>query len=80
MYNNKENNKKPGSFPPWSRIPSLQEMTDEAGIDFEQLIGSIENNSTIEEMAKKFQVSDSTIKALREHFYKYGISSVMGGD
>jgi selenophosphate synthase len=70
----------PGSIPPWSRIPSLQEMTEEAGIDFEVFIESIENNSTSKEMAEKFKVSESTITVLKEHFYKYGISSVMGGD
>lgn len=69
-----------GSFPPWSRVPSLEEMTTEIGIDFNEFISSIEKGSTIEEMAAKFQIGEAGIKALQDHFFKYGISSVIGGD
>jgi len=69
-----------GSFPPWSRIPSLKEMTEEAGIDFEQFIDSIEAGCSTKEIARRFGVSEPTIESLKEHFLKYGISSVIGGD
>ncbi|HZJ84432.1 MAG TPA: helix-turn-helix domain-containing protein [Syntrophomonadaceae bacterium] len=69
-----------GSFPPWSRIVSLSEMTREAGIDFDEFIEAIKNDLSVEEMSRKFEISTTTIKQLREHFFHYGISSVMGGD
>lgn len=69
-----------GSFPPWSRIPSLKEMTEETGINFDEFINSIEKNLSNEDMAEQFDVSSKTINSLKEHFYKYGISSVIGGD
>lgn len=69
-----------GSFPPWSRIPSLKEMTEETGIDFDKFIDCIKENMSTLEMAGMFNVSGQTIENLKEHFYKYGISSVMGGD
>jgi hypothetical protein len=70
----------PGSFPPWSRIPSLAEMTSEAGIDFDCFVQCIKENRPIEQMAEQFKVSRITIESLQDHFIKYGISSVMGGD
>lgn len=69
-----------GSFPPWSRTVSLPEMTEEVGIDFDEFIEAIKNDLSIEEMASKFGKGETTIKQLREHFFHYGISSVMGGD
>lgn len=69
-----------GSFPPWSRIPSLAEMTWEAGIDFDCFIECIKEGRSIEQMAEQFKVSPVTIEALQDHFFRYGISSVMGGD
>jgi hypothetical protein len=70
----------PGSFPPWSRIPSLAEMTSEAGIDFDCFVQCIKENQPIDEMAEQFKVSQTTIESLQDHFIKYGISSVIGGD
>lgn len=69
-----------GSFPPWSRIPSLAEMTSEAGINFDCFIKSIKEGQTSEQMAEQFQVSRNTIESLQDHFFRYGISSVIGGD
>lgn len=69
-----------GRWPPWSRIQALNEMTEEAGIDFDQFIESIRNQASIAEMAEKFQVSQGTIECLQDHFLRYGIGSVQGGD
>lgn len=66
--------------PPWSRIQALNEMTAEAGIDFDEFILAIEQGQSVEEMTDKFKVSSSTIESLQQHFYRYGISSVIGGD
>ena len=74
------NSKIKGPYPPWSRTISLPEMTKEAGIDFDEFIACIKDDQTIEEMSQKFEVSEPTIKQLQEHFFRYGISSVMGGD
>lgn len=69
-----------GSYPPWSRTVSLTEMTKEAGVDFDEFIACIKDDFSIDEMAQKFEVSESTINILKEHFIHYGISSVIGGD
>ncbi|MDD2510554.1 MAG: helix-turn-helix domain-containing protein [Syntrophomonas sp.] len=73
-------NKGKGSFPPWSRMPSLAEMSQEAGVDFDELLDCIEKGKSSQEMAEKFQVSNETVESLRQHFIHYGISSVIGGD
>jgi hypothetical protein len=70
----------PGSFPPWSRIPSLKEMTAEAGVDFDQFILLIQMGCTTGQIAQSLQISEKTAMLLKEHFFKYGISSVIGGD
>lgn len=69
-----------GRWPPWSRIQGLNEMTAEAGVDFDQFIESINNQESISDMAERFQVSPATIESLQDHFYRYGIGSVQGGD
>lgn len=71
---------KKGSFPPWSRIDDLSKITGEAGVDFDQFIACLEKDESIEEMAARFNVSENTINILREHFFRYGINSTMGGD
>ncbi len=80
MANFENNSKGGGSFPPWSRTVSLPEMTSELGIDFDEFIDAIKNDLSITEMSDKFAVSEATLEQLREHFFHYGISSVMGGD
>jgi hypothetical protein len=69
-----------GRWPPWSRMQSLNEMTEEAGIDFDQFIESIKNQASIAQMSEQFQVSEKTIESLQDHFFHYGIGSVQGGD
>ncbi|ABI68231.1 helix-turn-helix domain-containing protein [Syntrophomonas wolfei] len=75
-----EQNNGQGSFPPWSRIPSLEEMSREAGVDFDELLDCIKNGKSKEEIAEEFRVSEETVESLHQHFLHYGISSVMGGD
>ncbi|MGR6836099.1 helix-turn-helix domain-containing protein [Syntrophomonas erecta] len=74
------NNNGQGRFPPWSRIQALPEMVREAGVDYDQFIECLKNGLSSEEMAWKFTVSQQTIERLKEHFFRYGISSVEGGD
>lgn len=69
-----------GSWPPWGRGPGLKEMTQEVGIDFDQFIECLRLNRTDAEMAVEFDVSEKTITCLRNHFERYGLDSVMGGD
>lgn len=69
-----------GRWPPWSRIQGLNEMTEEAGVDFDQFMESIKNQDSISAMADRFQVSQAAIESLQDHFYRYGIGSVQGGD
>lgn len=69
-----------GGWPPWSRIPSLKEMAEEIGIDYEVLIEDIKNDVDSALMARSYGITEETVENLKEHFYRYGISSVMGGD
>jgi hypothetical protein len=69
-----------GSFPPWSRIPGINEMCGDAGVDFDSFIEDIKIGTSLTDMASKYKVSIDTISLLQEHFMKYGLSSVMGGD
>ncbi|MEQ8173445.1 MAG: helix-turn-helix domain-containing protein [Syntrophomonadaceae bacterium] len=69
-----------GRFPPWSRIPSLEEMSREAGIDFDELITAFKQDLSVTSMAQRFEVSEETVTSLLEHFQHYGVASVMGGD
>ncbi len=69
-----------GSFPPWTRLPSLEEMAGVAGINGAEFIQEIQGGCDIETLAEMFQVSPETIECLYDHFMKYGVGSVMGGD
>lgn len=69
-----------GSFPPWSRMDDLAKITKEAGIDFDQFIACLKEGEDSEKMAAKFKVSSKTIELLKEHFFRYGVNSTMGGD
>lgn len=69
-----------GRYPPWSRTQYLQEMSKEAGIDFDQLLADFKDDLTVKDMARRFNVSEDTISSLKDHFLHYGISSVIGGD
>jgi len=69
-----------GRFPPWSRIPSLKEMAEEMEIDHDALVDCFAQQYSDEEIAARFNISSQVANSLREHFLKYGIGSVMGGD
>ncbi len=71
---------KKGSFPPWSRVPSLEEMTREAGIDPVEFLQNIQAGCDNQKLADKFKVSPETIECLYNHFLHYGVGSIMGGD
>lgn len=66
--------------PPWSLQESLPEMTAAAGIDYDEFLACMRENYMPDEMAKHFQVSETTIRCLQDHFITHGISSVVGGD
>ncbi len=78
MMQSDEQNK--GSFPPWSRIPSLEEMAAEAGIDGADFLHSIQTGYDVKQLADRFKVSPQTIQSLYDHFMQYGVGSIMGGD
>ena len=62
-----EQNKGQGSFPPWSRIHSLDEMSREAGVDFDELLDCIKNGKSKEEIEEEFRVSEETVESLHQH-------------
>ncbi len=66
--------------PPWSVGESLPEMTAAAGIDYDEFVACMRENNSADELARRFQVSEATIKCLQEQFITRGISSVAGGD
>ncbi len=65
---------------PWSIQPSLKEMTEDIGINFDVFIDCLKRNKKDMEIANDFNVSENTIKSLRSHFEKYGIQSIVGQD
>jgi hypothetical protein len=69
-----------GSFPPWSRIPGLNEMCEEVGVDFDSFVEDLKTGANLDDMVIKYGVSMETMSLLQKHFMKYGLSSVMGGD
>ncbi|KUG02854.1 hypothetical protein ASZ90_019787 [hydrocarbon metagenome] len=77
MGKNEENQ---GSYPPWTRLPSFEEMAGEAGIDGADFLQSIQAGCDVDKLAEKFKVSSETVKCLYDHFMQYGVGSVMGGD
>ncbi|MEW6182784.1 MAG: helix-turn-helix domain-containing protein [Bacillota bacterium] len=66
--------------PPWSTQPSLKIKTEEVGVNFDRFISGLKNNHTDSDMADEFNVPVGIITNLREHFMRYGIDSVVGGD
>ena len=63
---------------PWDLQPSLKEMTEEVGIDFDTFIKFLKDDKKDFEIAQEFGVSGKTVGYLREHFEKYGIHSIVG--
>ena len=49
-------------------------------IDFDDLVEAIEEDLNPEQIAARLLISEELAVNLKDHFYKYGISSVMGGD
>lgn len=65
---------------PWSTGPSLKQMTDELGVDFDSFIERLKNDRSDMEMAEEFGVSEKAISHLRKHFMTHGVGSIMGQD
>ncbi|BAF59498.1 MAG: helix-turn-helix domain-containing protein [Pelotomaculum sp.] len=65
---------------PWSSEPSLKEMADEVGIDFDRLIEGIKENKSDAALAEEFDVPEKLVYHLRDHFYSHGVHSIMGQD
>lgn len=65
---------------PWSTQPSLKLKTDEVGIDFDNFIDALSREETDAEMAREFNVPLGVISHLREHFFRFGVDSVLGQD
>jgi len=61
-------------------MPSLKEMAQEVEVDFDRLIDAIADDLSPQEMAQRFEISEELAGNFKEHFYKYGVHSVMGGD
>ncbi|MDD3654196.1 MAG: helix-turn-helix domain-containing protein [Desulfotomaculaceae bacterium] len=68
------------SHVPWSREPSLKEMTREVGIDFDRFIDALKEDKTAAEIAGEFDVSEKLVSHLREHFFTHGVGSIEGMD
>ncbi|MCF8012368.1 MAG: helix-turn-helix domain-containing protein [Clostridiales bacterium] len=65
---------------PWSAEPSLERMTEEIGVNFNEFVDAVKNKKSDAEMANEFNVSEKTITNLREHFMHKGVGSIMGQD
>ncbi|MDD4237143.1 MAG: helix-turn-helix domain-containing protein [Desulfotomaculaceae bacterium] len=65
---------------PWSTEPSLQDIAQEVGVDYDRLIEGIKEDKSDSEIAGELAVSDKLIYHLRDHFYTRGIHSIMGQD
>ena len=65
---------------PWSLEPSLKEMSEEVGVNFDKFIEGIARNKSDMEIAEEFGVTEKTVYHLRDHFERVGINSIMGQD
>jgi DNA-directed RNA polymerase specialized sigma subunit len=65
---------------PWSLQPSLKQMAEEVGVDFDKFIEGLKHNKSDQEISKEFGVSDKVIRNLRNHFEQYGVHSIVGQD
>lgn len=65
---------------PWSTEPSLKDMAQEVGVDYDRLIDGIKEDKSDTEIADELAVSEKLIYHLRDHFYTHGIHSIMGQD
>lgn len=55
-------------------------MAEEVMVDFDELVVAIGEDLSPQQMAARFEISEELAGNLKEHFYKYGVGSVMGGD
>ncbi|HBC92138.1 MAG TPA: hypothetical protein DCZ10_04325 [Pelotomaculum sp.] len=65
---------------PWSTEPSLKDMAQEVGIDYDRLIDGIKEDKSDSEIAGELAVPEKLIYHLRDHFYTRGVHSIMGQD
>ncbi|KUK82962.1 MAG: Uncharacterized protein XD97_0304 [Pelotomaculum thermopropionicum] len=65
---------------PWSKEPSLKEMANEVGVDFDSFIEGLKKDKSDSEMAEEFDVSEKLIYHLKDHFYSHGVHSILGQD
>ncbi len=65
---------------PWVAGPTLKEMTDEVGVNFDRFIDLLAINKTDTEIAQEFGVNEKTIYHLRNHFERKGLGSTVGQD
>jgi hypothetical protein len=49
-------------------------------VDFDQLLAGIKQGDSSAVLAAKFGISEETMADLVNHFWHYGIGSVIGGD
>jgi len=69
-----------GHGPPWGWQPSLEQMTKEAGVDFDRFMQLLEQQVADDQMAAMLRVSPETIRCLKLHFETFGLDSVQGQD
>ncbi|TEB06812.1 hypothetical protein Psch_00344 [Pelotomaculum schinkii] len=65
---------------PWSTEPSLKDMAQEVGVDYDRLIDGIKEDKSDSEIAGELAVPEKLIYHLRDHFYTRGVHSIMGQD
>lgn len=65
---------------PWGLQPSVKEMAEEVGIDFDCFIEGMAKNMSDVELAEELGVTEKTINHLRDHFERFGVHSIVGQD
>jgi hypothetical protein len=65
---------------PWRLEPSLKQKTREVDIDFDMFIAGIAAKRSDAEIAADFGVPVKIITHLRQHFFQFGIHSIVGQD
>jgi hypothetical protein len=69
-----------GHGPPWGWQPSLEYMARVAGVDFNQFLELIKEQTPDDRISATLGVSPQTVRNLREHFAEFGLDSVHGQD
>mgnify|MGYP000987591503 FL=1 len=80
MQGMKDNETLKRSRVPWSSEPSLKEMAQEVGIDFDRLIEGFEEKKADREISEEMGVNEKVIGWLRERFNTRGVHSIVGQD